>query len=136
MDRKKVLIVEDEIDLLDLVDFNLTRKGFITDFSMDGNDAVEKVHSFDPGVVILDLMLPKLDGLEVCRQIRREKPDVKLIMLTAKSLPEDRERGFEAGADDYMTKPFSVKELVSRVEGLVNERPQGSPELNNPVIIL
>ncbi|MEK7773272.1 MAG: response regulator, partial [Deltaproteobacteria bacterium] len=122
MKKEKVLIVEDELDLLDLVDFNLTRKGFVTAGALDGLEAMEKIESFNPDIMVLDLMLPKLDGWEVCRRLRREKRNIPVIMLTAKCMPDDKVKGLEAGADDYVTKPFNIKELVIRIENLLEKK--------------
>ncbi|MBI2400373.1 MAG: response regulator [Deltaproteobacteria bacterium] len=124
MKKEKVLIIEDELDLLDLLDFNLTRKGFITAGALDGSEGLSKAESFRPDLVILDLMLPGLDGWEVCRRLKQKRKDIKVLMLTAKCMPEDKVKGLETGADDYMTKPFSVKELVIRVEKLLTEKRQ------------
>lgn len=116
---KKILIVEDELDLLDLVDFNLTRKGFFTMGVLNGAEAFELYNAFGPDVVILDLMLPGLDGWELCRRIKGSGGPARVLMLTAKCMDEDRQKGYEAGADDYMTKPFNIRELVMRVERLL-----------------
>ena len=123
------MIVEDELDILDLIDFNLTRKGYITSSSLDGLDAMSKIEDFKPGMIILDLMLPNMDGWKICEYLRERKRDVKVIMLTAKAMPEDRMAGFEIGADDYMTKPFNVKELTIRVERLL-KRNEGAAAMN------
>lgn len=122
MKREKILIIEDDIDLLNLMDFNLTRKGYITQSSMDGFDAIQKIDDFKPNLIVLDLMLPKIDGWGICSLLRHQKKDVKIIMVTAKAMPEDRAEGLEIGADDYMTKPFNIKELMIRVERLLEKR--------------
>ncbi|MBI5827591.1 MAG: response regulator [Deltaproteobacteria bacterium] len=122
MKKEKVLIVEDEMDLLDLVDFNLTRKGFVTAGALDGLEAMEKLDSFNPDIMVLDLMLPKLDGWEICRRLRRGKRNIPVIMLTAKCMPEDKVKGLEAGANDYVTKPFNIKELIIRIENLLEKK--------------
>lgn len=122
MKKERVLIVEDELDLLDLVDFNLTRKGYITAGALDGLTAMEKIESFRPDLVVLDLMLPNIDGWEICRHLKLNKNGVPVIMLTAKCMPEDKVRGLECGADDYMTKPFNVKELLIRIENLLEKK--------------
>ena len=129
MKRERILIVEDELDILDLIDFNLTRKGYITSSSLDGLDAMSKIEGFKPGMVILDLMLPNMDGWKICEYLRERKKDIKVIMLTAKAMPEDRLKGLEIGADDYMTKPFNVKELMIRVERLL-KRNEGAAAMN------
>ncbi len=122
MRKEKVLIVEDELDLLDLVDFNLTRKGFVTAGALDGAEAMEKIESFGPDLVVLDLMLPKVDGWEICRDLKSRNKDIPVIMLTAKSMPEDKVKGLECGADDYITKPFNIKELVIRIDNLLEKK--------------
>ena len=119
MKKEKILIIEDELDLLDLVDFNLTRKGFVTAGALDGCEGLAKAEAFRPDLVILDLMLPGIDGWEVCRRLKEKTRDIKVLMLTAKCMPEDKVKGLETGADDYMTKPFSVKELIIRAEHLL-----------------
>lgn len=119
MKKEKILIIEDELDLLDLLDFNLTRKGFVTTGALDGPEGLATANCFKPDLVILDLMLPGVDGWEVCRRLKEQRRDTKVLMLTAKCMPEDKVKGLETGADDYMTKPFSVKELVIRVEKLL-----------------
>lgn len=119
MKKEKILIIEDELDLLDLVDFNLTRQNFITSGALDGSEGLKKAEDFNPDLVVLDLMLPGMDGWEVCRRLKEKSRDTKVLMLTAKCMPEDKVKGLETGADDYMTKPFSVKELVMRVEKLL-----------------
>lgn len=124
MKKERVLIIEDEMDLLDLLDFNLTRKGFVTTGALGGYEGLSAEESFRPDLVILDLMLPGVDGWEVCRRLKERRRDTKVLMLTAKCMPEDKVKGLETGADDYMTKPFSVKELVIRVEKLLAEKRQ------------
>lgn len=118
MKKERILIVDDEIDLLDLVDFNLTKRGYITSSSLDGLDAIRKIEGFKPEMIILDLMLPNMDGWKICEYLRKRKMDIKVIMLTAKAMPEDRLKGLEIGADDYITKPFSIAELIIRVDKL------------------
>ena len=125
----KILIVEDELDLLDLIDFNLTREGFCTVGVMDGRSAMEKIDSFSPDLIVLDLMLPGIDGWEICRQVRKRKDGIAILILTAKCAPEDRAMGIEAGADDYLTKPFSVKELVARVKNLLEKKIQAVTQI-------
>lgn len=117
--KEKILIIEDELDLLDLLDFNLTRKGYRTSGAMDGEDALRKVESFGPDLVILDLMLPKMDGWEICSRIKDKNKEIFVVMVTAKCMPEDKVKGLETGADDYVTKPFNVKELIMRIDRLL-----------------
>jgi two-component system response regulator RegX3 len=109
-----ILVVEDEASLADSVRYNLEREGFAVSVAIDGRRALERFRDEHPALVILDLMLPELSGLDVCRAIRDES-DVPIIVVTAKDSEADKVTGLELGADDYVTKPFSVRELVSRV---------------------
>lgn len=110
----RILLVEDEESLADSVRYNLEREGFGVIVAGDGRRAIERFRADQPNLVILDLMLPELSGLDVCRMIRQES-DVPIIMVTAKDSEADKVTGLELGADDYVTKPFSIRELVSRV---------------------
>jgi len=110
----RILVVEDEESLADTVRYNLEREGYSVAVASDGREALDRFRSESPSLVILDLMLPEMSGLDVCRQIR-QMSDVPIIMVTAKDLEADKVSGLELGADDYVTKPFSVRELVSRV---------------------
>ena len=112
--QARVLIVEDEESLADSIRYNLERDGFITDVATDGRQGLERFRIGEPDLVLLDLMLPEVSGLDVARTIRTES-SVPVIMLTAKDAEADRVTGLELGADDYVTKPFSMRELVSRV---------------------
>jgi two-component system response regulator RegX3 len=109
-----ILIVEDEESLAESVRYNLEREGFRVSVATDGRRAIDRFRSEGASLVILDLMLPEISGLDVCRTIRAES-DVPIIMVTAKDSEADKVTGLELGADDYVTKPFSVRELVSRV---------------------
>ena len=114
----RILIVEDEEALADSLRYNLEREGFVVTVAPDGRRATERFRAERPALVILDLMLPEVSGLDVCRMIRAES-DVPIIMVTAKDSEADKVTGLELGADDYVTKPFSVRELVSRVRALL-----------------
>lgn len=121
MAKTKVLIVEDEESISTLLDYNLSREDFETRIAVDGEDALLKTQEFHPDIIILDWMLPKVSGIEVCRRLR-QNPDTRnlpIIMLTARSEETDRIRGLETGADDYLTKPFSTAELVARVKAVL-----------------
>jgi len=117
----RILVVDDEPDILELVRFNLTQESFEVDTASTGSEALTKIESFSPDLVVLDLMLPDLSGTEVCRKIRGQPQTAHLpvIMLTARSEEVDRVVGFEIGADDYLTKPFSPRELVLRVKAVL-----------------
>ncbi len=110
----RILVVEDEASLADTVRYNLEREGYTVTVAPDGRAALDRFRAEAPTLVILDLMLPEVSGLDVCRAIRAES-DVPIIMVTAKDSEADKVAGLELGADDYVTKPFSVRELVSRV---------------------
>jgi two-component system, OmpR family, response regulator RegX3 len=115
---ERILIVEDEISLADSVRYNLEREGYVVTVAEDGRTALERFRAESPALVILDLMLPEVSGLDLCRTIRSES-DVPIIMVTAKDSEADKVAGLELGADDYVTKPFSVRELLSRVRALL-----------------
>ena len=115
MMAKKILVVDDEKPISDIVKFNLDKEGYDVVTAYDGEEALKKVEAESPDLILLDLMLPKIDGLEVARQIRKEH-DTPIIMLTAKDSEIDKVLGLELGADDHVTKPFSNRELVARVK--------------------
>ena len=127
----KILVVDDEKDIVDLVAYNLEKEGFSVIRAYDGEKALDLAKTQSPDLVILDLMLPQIDGREVCRILRRES-DVPIIMLTALSEEIDQVTGLEIGADDYITKPFSVRTLVARVRALLR-RTRG--DVKAPLII-
>lgn len=118
---KRVLIAEDEPSIMTSLEFLLRRAGFETRSASDGEEALQVVATFRPHLVVLDIMLPRRSGLEVCRLIRADAAlaGTRVLMLTAKGGSRDQERGVEAGADDYLTKPFSTHELVARAQALV-----------------
>ena len=118
MQPSRILVVDDEAPILDLVKGYLEREGFAVETAMDGPSALDAVHASAPDVVILDVMLPGLDGIEVCRQIRTFS-DAYVLMLTARGEEIDRIVGLTVGADDYLVKPFSPRELVARVKALL-----------------
>jgi two-component system response regulator VicR len=113
--NKKILVVDDEKPISDIIKFNLIKEGYDIETAFDGEEALKKVYQFQPDLVLLDVMLPKLDGFQVCRRIR-ESFNMPIIMLTAKEEEVDKVLGFELGADDYITKPFGMRELIARVK--------------------
>jgi phosphate regulon transcriptional regulator PhoB len=123
----KILIVDDEKDIVDLISYNLEKERFSTVKAYDGETALKLVKTQKPDLIILDLMLPKMNGLDVCRAIRHNPETVGLpiIMLTAKSEEVDKIIGLEVGADDYVTKPFSIKELIARVRSILRRLKEG-----------
>lgn len=116
--EKRVLVVDDEPSIVKLVQFNLEKEGYQVGVASDGEKALQMVKEMKPDLLVLDLMLPKVDGLEVCKQVRRENHHLPILMLTAKTEEFDKVLGLELGADDYMTKPFSPRELVARVKAI------------------
>jgi DNA-binding response OmpR family regulator len=115
---KKILIIEDNRDLAHLLQSHLRDLAFQVDLSFDGIEGLARAESDNYDLVILDLMLPGLDGVEICRRLRRKSSYVPILMLTAKSSEMDRVVGLEVGADDYVTKPFSIRELLARVKAI------------------
>lgn len=116
---QKVLVVDDEQSIVTLLKYNLETAGYIVEVAYDGEEALQKVESSQPDLIVLDVMLPKKDGIEVCKTIRSDKNLVPILMLTAKDDEFDRVLGLELGADDYMTKPFSPREVVARVKAIL-----------------
>jgi two-component system phosphate regulon response regulator PhoB len=128
--KSKILVVDDEPDALELIKFNLKREGFEVLTASDGSEALRLARTQLPDLVVLDLMLPEIDGLAVCKALRSqpETAGLPVIMLTAKAAEIDRVLGLELGADDYVTKPFSLRELVLRIRNLLGRRrPADSP---------
>lgn len=121
MSKEKILIVEDEKDIVELLHYNLEKENFKIQSANNGQKALDLVRKNHPDLVILDLMLPEIDGLEVCRILKRDPKTshIPIIMLTAKAGESDKIVGLELGADDYITKPFSIKELIARIKALL-----------------
>ncbi len=136
MDRL-VLIVDDERPIVDILKYNLEKDGYKTIEAYDGAQAVELALSQNPDIILLDVMLPKMDGFEVCRKVREKKPSVPILMLTAREEEVDKVLGLELGADDYITKPFSVRELMARIKANLRrsntEQPEVSTETTNAI---
>jgi phosphate regulon transcriptional regulator PhoB len=121
MAQKKILVVDDEKDIVELISYNLEQEGFAVIKAYDGQMAWERVKTAKPDLVVLDLMIPGIHGLEVCKLIRRDAATetLPIIMLTAKSDQVDKILGLELGADDYVTKPFNVRELIARIRAVL-----------------
>ena len=115
-EQKTVLIVEDEKNIVDILRFNLQREGYRTVEAYDGADGLDKARKENPDIILLDVMLPKMIGFDVCRALRAEGNNVPVIILTAREEEADKVLGLEIGADDYITKPFSMRELIARVK--------------------
>jgi DNA-binding response OmpR family regulator len=123
--KAKILVVDDEPDLVELIDANLTAAGFDVLMTDNGATALQQARALQPQLILLDVMLPELDGLEVCKLLRHDPAtgSIPIIMLTARAAEIDRVVGLELGADDYITKPFSMRELVLRVKKLLQRQP-------------
>jgi len=117
--KGRIMVVDDEESLVRLITYNLNKEGFTTIYAYDGNEAWEKIIRDKPDLIILDLMMPGRDGLEICRDLRIKGINTPVIILTAKDEEIDKVLGLELGADDYVTKPFSVRELVARVKAVL-----------------
>lgn len=136
---KTILVVDDEKPIADILQFNLVKEGYKVICAYDGDEALEKVEEIKPDLMLLDIMLPKRDGMEVCREVRK-KYDLPIIMLTAKDSEIDKVLGLELGADDYVTKPFSTRELIARVKANMRRHQtvtttEESVEENNDIVI-
>lgn len=125
-DKKKILAVDDESSIIDLLKFNIEKEGFSFISASDGEDGLNKVINEKPDLVLLDVMLPKMDGLTVCKKIRQENINIPVIMLSARGEEIDKILGLEIGADDYITKPFSTRELIARVKANLRKTEQDS----------
>ena len=128
MDRQKtVLIVEDEKNIVDILRFNLQREGYQTREAYDGEDGLNKARGERPDLILLDVMLPRMNGFEVCRALRQAGDNVPVIILTAREEETDKVLGLEIGADDYITKPFSMRELIARVGANIRRTSMAAP---------
>ncbi len=117
----RILIVEDQLSIVEFIQFNLEAENYEVDYALDGEQAIEKIKEHDFDLILLDLMLPKIDGITLTKLLRKnpETAKIPIIMLTAKSTEIDKVVGLEVGADDYITKPFSIRELIARVKALL-----------------
>ena len=119
VEMQKILIVDDEQPIRTLLDYNLKQASYETLIAVDGEEAIRIALAEQPDLILLDLMLPKIDGIEVCKTLKQREIDIPIIMLTAKGDEFDKVLGLEIGADDYMTKPFSPREVIARVKAVL-----------------
>ncbi|MBM7571947.1 response regulator transcription factor [Aquibacillus albus] len=131
---QKVLIVDDEESIVTLLKYNIEKSGFATEVAYTGMEALNKATEKSFDLIVLDLMLPELDGTEVCKQLRQRQIETPILMLTAKDDEFDKVLGLELGADDYLTKPFSPKEVVARIKAILRRTVKRESELDKPVI--
>ena len=125
--KKTILIVEDEKNIVDILRFNLQREGYDTLEAYDGEDGLDKARSGKPDLILLDVMLPRMNGFDVCRALREEGSNVPVVILTAREEETDKVLGLEIGADDYITKPFSMRELIARVGANIRRTAMSAP---------
>lgn len=127
---KKVLVVEDELSIVKLLQYNLEKEGYEVDVAMDGQEGFDMAKKNTYSIILLDIMLPSKDGMDVCRELRQEKIETPIIMLTAKDSEIDKIVGLEIGADDYITKPFSPREVLARMKAIFRrlEKQASKPE--------
>ncbi|TCO77938.1 response regulator YycF [Marinisporobacter balticus] len=130
---RKVLVVDDERSISEILKFNLEKEGYEVSVASDGEEAVQKAYQVEPEIILLDVMLPKMDGFQVCKKIR-ENFNMPIIMLTAKEEEVDKILGLELGADDYITKPFSMRELLARVKANIRRVVTNNTNNKNTVI--
>ena len=126
-EEKTVLIVEDEKNIVDILRFNLERKGYKTLEAYDGEEGLRMAREDRPDLILLDIMLPKMIGFDVCEALRKGGDNVPIILLTAREEEDDKVRGLEIGADDYITKPFSMREVIARVEANIRRTAMAAP---------
>lgn len=121
MAHEKILVVEDDRDILELMTYNLEKEGYVVATAMAGEEALKKISQFDPDLILLDLMLPGIDGMEICRQLKQQEKTrgIPIIFVTAKSEETDVVTGLEIGAEDYLAKPFSPKVLIARIRSVL-----------------
>lgn len=133
---RRILVVEDERDLADLLSYNLSREGYSVDIAATGTAALERIRERKPDLVLLDLMLPDVPGTDVCRRVKGDPTTqhIPVVMVTARSEEIDRIVGFELGADDYVTKPFSVRELLLRVKAILRRDRAGAPAVGGGIL--
>ncbi len=129
--NKLILVVEDEKPIVDILNFNLGREGYRVEYALDGEEGLKKALELRPDLILLDVMLPAMDGFEVCRRVREVQKLTPIIMLTAREEETDKVLGLELGADDYITKPFSMRELLARVKANIRRGDAGAAEGRN-----
>lgn len=132
-----LLVVDDDDDIRELLEFDLSHSGYIVDSAKDGQEALEKALNNNYDIVLLDVMMPKMNGYDVCKRLRAVKPNLPILMLTAKGTIQDKTTGFNSGVDDYIVKPFDVQEVVLRVRALLRRNPNNNPQaqdLNKEVL--
>ncbi len=132
--NKRLLIVDDDKQIRELLSFDISQSGYIVDVALDGQEGLKKALENHYDLVLLDVMMPKMNGYDVCKNIRIAKPNLPVLMLTAKGSIEDKTEGFDCGADDYLIKPFEIQEVLLRIRALLR-RGNNTPESNEKTIL-
>jgi len=132
MSRGRILVVDDEIYIVHILDFSLGMEGYEVITALDGEEALQKVKEAKPDLIVLDIMMPKMDGYETCKVLKSsdETKDIPIILLSAKGRNVDMQTGYDVGANEYITKPFSPRKLVERINAMLGQRESSSPDLN------
>lgn len=134
-DKKRILIVDDDAEIRELLDFDISSSGYYTDTASDGMEGLNKALNNKYDLILLDVMMPKMNGFEVCKNIRQAKINVPVLMLTAKGTIGDKASGFNSGADDYLVKPFDVQEVLLRIKVLLRRtQPQVEPMMSSEIL--
>lgn len=133
MRHKRILVVDDEIYIVHILEFSLSMEGYEVLTAFNGEEALEKIESENPDLMVLDIMMPKLDGYEVCRRVRKDErfAHLPIILLSAKGRTVDQEMGMKVGADAYMTKPFRPRNLLDKIEELLRDEADGEGRVAN-----
>ncbi len=129
--QKRLLVVDDDDEIRELLEFDLQHSGYSVDTACDGMEALNKAVSNHYDLVLLDVMMPKMNGFDVCKNLRKAKPDIPVLLLTAKGTINDKTQGFDCGADDYLVKPFDIQEVLLRVKALLRRNTDNSSSEQN-----
>ena len=134
--QRKILIVDDDNEIRELLEFDLAQSGYIVETASNGLDGLNKALNNYYDIVLLDVMMPKMNGYDVCKNIRKTKPDLPVLLLTAKGTIDDKTQGFDCGADDYLVKPFDIQEVLLRVRALLRRNSDANKEqlLKNEIL--
>ena len=134
--NKKLLVVDDDTDIRELLEFDLAQSGYDVDTAIDGADGLQKALMNNYDLILLDVMMPKINGFDVCKNIKNQKPDIPILLLTAKGTIDDKTDGFDSGADDYIVKPFDIQEVLLRVRVLLrrNSKNEISPKREKEIL--
>ena len=133
--NKRLLIVDDDVQIRELLVFDIAQSGYIVDCASDGQEGLKKALENNYDLILLDVMMPKMNGYDVCKNIRIAKPDIPILMLTAKGTIEDKTQGFDCGADDYLIKPFEIQEVLLRIRALLRRGETSSQKQNTKEVL-